>query len=144
MNELIEEYLRARGVRYFRGHHDDEYFHLVHTRTARLHVHLEVCGDDRDGVQVSITGDRYYPAGHSEQLQQVIARWNAECHDIGAVAQESSDPHLVGVATGSRYRGMDPGQFGAFVDGCIAAASELFGRIVDLAPTVHQDLRDVG
>ena len=144
MNELIEGYLRARGVRYFRGHHDDEYFHLVHTRTVRLHVHLEVCGDDRDGVLVSITGDRYYPAGQRDQLQQAISRWNAECHDIGAVVQESSDPHLVGVAAGSRYHGVDAAQFGTFVDGAIAAAAELFARIGDLAPAAPQALRDAG
>jgi hypothetical protein len=29
MNGLIEDYLSTRGVRYFRGHHDDEYFYLV-------------------------------------------------------------------------------------------------------------------
>jgi hypothetical protein len=48
MNTLIEEYLRARGVRYFRGHHDDEYFFLVDFQSdfcldashGRLHVHL--------------------------------------------------------------------------------------------------------
>ena len=152
MNELIEEYLRTRGVRYFRGHRDDEYFYLVDTRShtgphrlrVRLHVHLAVCGADRDAVQISITGDRYYPAGHSELFQQAVSRWNAECHDVGAVIQPSCDPALVGVAAGSRYRGTDVGELGLFVEGSEADAAQLLGLISDVSAPLPATLRDAG
>lgn len=129
MNELIEECLRTRGVRYFRGRHDDEYFHLVHTGAGRLYVHLEICGPDGGTVQISISPDRYFPAGHSERLHRAVARWNAGCREVGALVQPSSDPNLVGVAAGSRYCGSDPIELGDFVDGSLMAAVELFGLL---------------
>ncbi|MGI9163819.1 MAG: hypothetical protein ACR2JI_13010 [Mycobacterium sp.] len=148
MNELIEKYLRTRGVRYFRGHRDDEYFYLVDTRIltghARLHVHLAVCGAERDAVQISITGDRYYPAGHSEVFQQAVSRWNDECHDVGAVIQPSCDPALVGVVAGSRYRGTDVGQLSTFVEGAEAGAVQLLGLIGDLVAPLPPTLRNAG
>lgn len=152
MNELIEEYLRTRGVRYFRGHRDDEYFYLVDTRVrtgplrlnVRLHVHLAVCGAERDAVQISITGDRYYPAAHSEVFQQAVSRWNAECHDVGALIQPSSDPALVGVTAGSRYRGTDAGELSAFVERAEVGAVQLLGLIGDLAAPLTPTLRNAG
>ena len=144
MNELIEECLRIRGVRYFRGRHDDEYFHLVHTGAGRLYVHIEVCGADRDTVQISISPDRYYPAAHGDRLQQAVARWNAECHEVGALVMASSDPNLVGVAAGSRYRGSDPIDLGDFVDGSLVAAVELFGQIGAGEGPVAPTLRNAG
>lgn len=143
MNELIEECLRTRGVRYFRGRHDDEYFHLVHTGAGRLYVHLEVCGSDRDTVQISISPDHYYPAGHGEWLQQTVARWNSECRAVGALVLASSDPNLVGVAAGSRYRGSDPIELGEFVDGSLMDAVELFGRLGTGGPAAPA-LRNAG
>lgn len=141
MNELIENYLGVRGIRYFRGHRDDVYFFMVDIGDhARLHVHLEVNGEPRDGVRISITPDRYYPAAHSDRILQALARWNADCRAVGALLQESSDPNLVGVAAGSLYRGTDPAEFGAFADGCVAAAVELFRSLGAEAP--NQPLRE--
>lgn len=149
MNELIEEYLRSRGVRYFRGHRDDEYFYIVEASThgpahTRLYVHLDVCGADRAAVQISIAPDRYYPAGHSDRIGQALSRWNGECHRVGAMPQESSDPSLVGVAAGSRYHASDPGEFSTFVEGAEAAAAELFASLGELIPPVSTNLRDAG
>ncbi|HPX35393.1 MAG TPA: YbjN domain-containing protein [Mycobacterium sp.] len=145
MNELIEKYLDVRGIRYYRGYRDDVYFFMVDIGDhARLHVHLEVSGADRDGVQISITPDRYYPAAYSDRILQALARWNSDCRAIGALLQESSDPNLVGVAAGSVYRGVDPAEFGAFVDGCLAAAVELFRSLGALVPPVAAQLRDAG
>lgn len=141
MNELIEECLRIRGVRYFRGRHDDEYFHLVHTGAGRLYAHLEVCGPDRDSVQISISPDHYYPAGRGDLLHQAVARWNSECHEVGALVLASSDPNLVGVAAGSRYRGTDPIELGEFVDGSLMAAVELFGLISTIGGSAAPALR---
>ncbi len=145
MNELIEEYLRTRGVRYFRGHHDDEYFHVVHTGTGRLYVHLEVCGDDRDAVQISISPDHYYPAGRGDLLHQAVERWNCDCREVGALLLSSSDPNLVGIAAGSRYRGTDTTGLGAFIDGTVGAAVELFGLIGEIGGgPAAPILRDAG
>lgn len=148
MNELIEKYLGVRGIRYFRGYRDDVYFFMVGIGDhARLHVHLEVSaaqvsGAGHDSVQISITPDRYYPAAYSDRILQALAGWNAECRVIGALLQESSDPNLVGVAAGSIYRGSDPGEFGAFADGCVAAAVELFRSLGVLVPPAAAPLRD--
>lgn len=144
MNELIEECLRTRDVRYFRGRHDDEYFHLVHTGAGRLYVHLEVCGSDRDTVQISISPDHYYPAGQGERLQQTIGRWNADCRAVGALVLASSDPNLVGIAAGSRYRGSDPIELGAFIDGSLMAAVELFGLLSAGGGPAAPALRNAG
>jgi hypothetical protein len=74
MTELIERYLRSRGARYFRGHHDDEYFFLVDVpagaNRGRLHVHLGV-GADRGEVVLVITPDRYYPGARRERIATV-------------------------------------------------------------------------
>lgn len=149
MNELIEEYLRSRGVRHFRGHRDDEYFYIVEASThgpahTRLYVHLDVCGEDRDAVQISIAPDRYYPAAHGDRIGQALSRWNAECHRVGAMLQHSSDPSLVGVAAGSRYHAGDPGEFSAFVEGAETAAVDLFASLAELIPPVSANLRDAG
>lgn len=145
MNTLIEEYLHTRGVRYFRGHHDDEYFYIAEAPDrSRLYVHLEVCGAGRDAVQISITPDRYLPAQHSDRLHEVVARWNSECHAVGALVLQSCDPSLVGVSAGSRFRGTDRGEFGSFVEGSHAAAAELFGSIRGIVPPAEPPLRRAG
>lgn len=145
MNQLIQEYLRLREVRYFRGHREDEYFYRVHTALgARLYVHLDICGPGRDAVQISISPDRYYPAGHGDRIGQALSRWNAECHEVGALLQASSDPSLVGVAAGSRYHAGAPGEFGAFVEGAENAAAALFATLGGLIPPVSPDLRVAG
>ena len=143
MNELIEGYLRTVGVRYFRGHHDDEYFFLVDARAGRLYVHLEVSGADRDAVRIDITPDRYYPAAHRDEIHHAVQRWNDEEHGIGALVGRSCDPQLAGVSAGSVYRGSGAGEFSAFVDDSIAAAAELFDRI-RLAVEPRHALRDAG
>lgn len=144
MNELIEEYLRTRGVRYFRGHHDDEYFYLVRASAGRLYVHLEVSGTDRETLQISIIPDHYFPAALAERLQDAVARWNAEGREVGALVQASSDPNLVGIAAGGRCRGTDVRELAAFIDGSLAAALELFGSIDTIGGPTAPRLRDAG
>jgi hypothetical protein len=101
--ELIERYLRTRQVRYFRGHHDDEFFFLVNAYHGRLHVHLEPCGADREMVKVSATAERYYPAASRTRVAALAAQWN-----------QASPP------------GND---FGTFVDATIQSSIDLFGRM---------------
>ena len=97
MNELIQEYLRTRGARFFLGHHVDEYFFLVDVlvdgRHKRLNIHLRAAGD---AVQVSIDPDRYYPAVARERLTELATRWTALQPAAEVMFHDSSDPSLVG------------------------------------------------
>ena len=137
MNTLIEEYLRARGVRYFRGHHDDEYFFLVDFQSdffldashGRLHVHLEVDGVARDDVRLSITPDRFYPVGKRELLTSLSTRWTAGSGGAEAVVHGSSDPALVGITVSDRFRPTSGSGLAYYVDQSIASAIELFEQV---------------
>lgn len=144
MNRLIEDYLRTRGVRFFRGHHDDEYFYLVGVGAHRghLNVHLEVCGPDRDAVQIGITADRYYPAGVRDGLADLAARWNAGSPTVPAVVHDSSDPRLVGLSAGGVFRPAGIADLSAFVDTAVSGAVTLFGDATRLAAPAA--LRDAG
>ena len=153
MNALIEEYLRTTGLRYFRGHHDDEYFFLVDflfvadAHHGRLHVHIEASGPDRDGVQVSITPDRYYPAEARDRLTALAARWNAEHPGSEAVVRDSCDPALVGAMLLQADRSADADALASFVDDAVSAGIELFGRMRQAVAGLGQDgagLRDAG
>jgi hypothetical protein len=126
--ELIESYLRTRQVRYFRGHHHDEYFFLVSAYHGRLHVHLQPCGPGGPAVQISIIAERYYPADQRTRVAALAEQWNNADPRVHATVFESSDPRLVGVAAERRYRPGDD-EFGPFVDQAVQSAIDLFGRI---------------
>lgn len=152
MNELIEDYLRGRGVRYFRGHRDDAFFYFVDVpvsafrarRTGRLNVHLEVCGPRRDAVRVSVGPDRFYPADRRERLTAIAARWNAGDPCVHAVVHDSSDPALVGVEARITRRPIDTAGLADFVDHAVASSVELFGLIGEAALPEPHSLRDAG
>lgn len=148
MNRLIEDYLRARGVRYFRGHHDDEYFYLVvGADRGRLNVHLEVCDADRGGVQVSITPDRYFPVQYRQRLEDLVTRHNATSPAVSSLVQDSCDPRLVGVLARGQSRPTDSAAFRDFVDAAVACSVDLFGAMAGLARPARQgpgELRDAG
>ncbi|MCB0942881.1 MAG: hypothetical protein KDB72_21880 [Mycobacterium sp.] len=130
--DLIESYLRARHVRYFRGHHDDEFFFLVNAYHGRLHVHLEPSGPDRESVTIRVTAERYYPAAERPAIAALADRWNQAHPASRAVVFSSCDPRLVGVAAESRHRytGTDGDSgFGEFADQAIQGAVDLFGRL---------------
>ncbi len=133
MNALIEDYLRSRGVRYFRGHHDDEFFYLVdflvEGHRGRLNVHLEVCGDGRDAVRLSVSPERFYPADRRDRLTAIAARWNAGDPCVYAVVHESSDPELVGVSAGPTHRPGDLAGLTDFVDRAVGASIEVFAQL---------------
>lgn len=136
MDRLIEDYLRTRGVRYFRGHHDDEYFFLVDFLVdacrGRLNVHLEVAGSARDAVSVGISPDRYYPATERGRLVDLAARWSAG-GALEAVVHDSCDPQLVGLLVRGACRPDGLAELTDFTDGAVGSAVELFGRTLALA-----------
>lgn len=149
MKRLIEDYLRSRGVQYFRGHHDDEYFflvdHLAGASRGRLNVHVEVCAADPDAVLVTISPDRYYPTERSAWLGALADRWNAGDPAVRAVVHGSCDPSLVGVRALGRHRPTDADGLNDFVDAAVAAGIDLFGQLADAAAVASNPvLRDAG
>lgn len=145
MSGLIEEYLRARGVRYFRGHHDDEFFYLVGFRAGadrgRLNVHLEVCEPGRDAVRIRIGPDRFYPADQRERLIGVAVGWNAADPRVTAAVYPSCDPALVGVVAEITHRPDTLTGLAGVVEDAVSASVELFGRMHAAA---LPELRDAG
>lgn len=156
MDRLIEDYLHARGVRYFRGHHDREYFYLVdylpnrlpsHAVGAgrgRLNVHLEAA--EPDAVLLTITPDRYYPAGGRESLEGVVNRWNTAAA-IGATLHDSCDPRLIGAVVHGRFQPDGAAALAESADAAVASAIDFFRGLAGAVGPAHDDhavLRDAG
>ena len=151
MHPLIKDYLRAKSVRYFRGHRDEEYFFLVDFPVdavhGRLHVHLAVSPLLRDTIQISITPDRYYPADTRDRLSGLAARWTADGEGAEAIVHDSCDPSLVGVSVEDFFRPISAAGLAGFVDQTIASAIELFEQVtVETLPSrrANDMLRDAG
>lgn len=156
MTDLIEGYLRAAGVQYFRGHHDGEYVFLVDLpvrtpgrpadRQGKLHVHLRA--GEQDDLQISITPDRYYPAAHRERLVELTARWgfaDDALADAWVEVYDSCDPALVGVVAYARGRSDGIDGVAALVDGAVTAATALFSGFPGHFPALRTaQLRDAG
>ena len=136
--QLIESYLQTRQVRFFRGHHDDEFFFLVSAYHGRLHVHLQPCGPAGAAVRISVTGERYYPAEQRARVAALIEQWNGTDPMAAATVFESSDPRLVGVLAERRYRSGDA-DFCPFVDQVVQSALDLFGRLRALVASPSDD-----
>ena len=148
MKRQIEDYLRARGVRFFRGHHDDEYFYLVDFLSGayrgRLNVHVEACDAEPGTVLVTISPDRYYPVCNADRLGDLAGRWNAGNPAAEAVVHGSSDPALVGVFARSRIQAPDLPALTEHVEAAVAAAADLFGQVAALPVAHTAGLRDGG
>jgi hypothetical protein len=148
VNPLIEDYLRASSVRYFRGHHDDEYFFLADflagTHQVRLHVRLGV-GHDRGEVELVITPDRYYPGARRERIATAAAQWGSSVPGVQVELHQSADPALVGVVVGSRCRPAGIAELTGFVDRTVAAAVDFFAALSTRLSAPDEDgLRDAG
>jgi hypothetical protein len=148
MQRQIEDYLRARGVRFFRGHHDDEYFYLVDFLSGayrgRLNVHLEACEAEPGTVLVTISPDRYYPACNAGRLGELADRWNAGNPAAEAIVHGSSDPTLVGVFARSRIRAIELPVLTEHVEAAVAAGVDLFAQVAALPAAPAAALRDAG
>ena len=149
MSRQIEDYLRARGVQYFRGHHDDEYFFFVDFPAGayggRLSVHIEVSDAEPEDVLVTISPDRYYPAEKVQWLGMLADQWNAGDPVVQAVVHGSCDPRLVGVQARSRHQPADRAALAGFVEAAVAGGVDLFGRISGAgAAGGRPGLRDAG
>lgn len=149
---LIERYLRTRGSRYcrryFRGHHDGEFFYVAAVRPRRLHVHLEVCPTHDDVLIIRVAPTYFFPAGERSCLSEFADAWDREDHQVSAIVHDSSDPRRIGVVAhrSQRVAASAPfDDFAALVDGAIADAIDLFGRLAPMAGLPPRDpplLRD--
>lgn len=142
--ELIETYLRARQVRYFRGHHDDEFFFLINAYHGRLHVHLELSAADT--ITINVAEERYYPAQLRGRLTGLVDEWNGANPWAKAALVASSDPNLLGISAANRYS-RESGDFATLVDHTLQSAIDLFGRTRAISASSGSDgnpLRDAG
>jgi hypothetical protein len=134
--ELIERYLLARGRRYFRGHHDGEYFFIVTVGHERLHVHLEISPADPDTLTVRITPAYFFPATDRARLLQFADKWNRPDRRATAIVYESCDQTRVGVAVQASYS-LAPdvafGEFADMADETIRSAVQLFTEMTPAA-----------
>src|SRR5260370_14380189 len=101
--ELIERYLRARGRRYFRGHHDGEYFFILTVGHERLHVHLEISPADRHALTVRTTPAYFFPAAERVRLLEFADNWNRSGRRATAIVFESCDQTRIGVVAEDSY-----------------------------------------
>lgn len=144
---LIERYLRTRGRRYFRGHHDGDYFFVTR---ARLHVHLEISPADADVLIIRVTPGCYFPATDRPWLTYSCDRWNRHDRQVTAIVHGSCDPQRIGVlARKSQWIRKDTSfeDFACLVDRVVADATELFGELspgVELPGSDQPLLRDAG
>jgi hypothetical protein len=150
--ELIERYLLARGRRYFRGHHDGEYFFILTVGRERLHVHLEISPADRHMLTVRTTPAYFFPAADGARLRQFADDWNRSDRRATAIVFESCDQTRVGVVAEDSYSlGPDVpfGEFAEMADDTIHSAVRFFTEMTAAAApkparTLGTWLRDVG
>lgn len=149
---LVERYLRTRGRRYFRGHHDGEYFFVTCARTStsgRLHVHLEISPAHGDVLIIRVTPGCFFPATERPWLTHFSDTWNRQEREVIAIVHGSSDPRRIGVVARRSHwirQHVSFEEFAAFVDRIIADATDLFddlSPVVEL-PTAHPLLLDAG
>jgi len=147
---LIERYLRTRGRRFFRGHHDGEYFFVTSARPRRLHVHLEISPGHDDVLIIRVTPGCFFPAADRPWLAHFSDTWNRQDRQVTAVVHNSSDPQRIGVVARRSQcirNGVSFEDFASFVDRTIADATDLFGElgpVVGLPSTSQPSLRDAG
>ena len=133
---LIERYLCTRGIRYFRGARESEYFYVANTRPFRLHVHLEV-SPKQHLLLIRVTPACFFPVSDRPLLTHFADRWNKQDRAVTAVVHESSDPGRIGVVAlcsqwiQDGFHSFD--DFTTFVDGGIAAAIEFFSELTPVA-----------
>ena len=150
LTDLIERYVRRRGRRYFAGQYDGEYFFIADAHPRRLYVHLGISRWHSDVFTIRIAPAYYFPVADDARLGQITDAWNQRNPEVTAIVHGSSDPQRIGVyaASSRRIRDRIPFEdFAAFVNGTIAAATELFTELAaDTALPSAQlsQLRDAG
>ncbi|MGE5693663.1 MAG: hypothetical protein ACM4D3_00015 [Candidatus Sericytochromatia bacterium] len=133
----VERYLRSRGLRYFRGRHDGEYFFILRVGHQQFHVHVEVVEGTQNVVAVKVAPAHFFPATDRDRLDGFAREWNAGSRYAEVVVYESSDPTRIGLAALSSYRLDDADDFAEFADKAIRSAVKLLAE-----PTPAPELAD--
>jgi hypothetical protein len=142
--ELIERYLLARGRRYFRGHHDGEYFFVLSVGNERLHVHLEVCGESLDAVTMRVTPAYtmrvtpayFFPAADRARLQRSVDKWNTDPGRPNAILIDSCDQNRIGIVAEhtNPIGDLRFEDFAQLTDNSLRSAINLFAEIAPDGP----------
>ncbi len=129
--ELIERYLRTRKLRYFRGHHDGEFFFIHTVGHERLHVHLEIDPADPETLTIRVTPAHFFPAADRARLMHFADTWNEDAGRVKAVVHESCDLNRIAVVAENCYpiAGMPFDDFATVADDAIRSGVELFAGI---------------
>ena len=138
-SQWIESYLRIRGIEYFRGQRDSDYFFIAKAVCGALHVHLAEAAYGRS-MSVQVTVPRFFPAADRRRLMRLARRWNRRGGLIKVVLYRSVDPTRIGVvAEGFVPVGCGVGfeEFTVAVDASIAGGAEFFGEVAALLEVAH-------
>jgi hypothetical protein len=147
---LTERYMRASGLRFFRGEHEGEYFAVVDAHPRRLHVHLEFSPSFSDVLIIQVTPACRFPQAYQSWITHYADTWNQQNRQVTAIVHRStSDRQRIGIsARRSQWirEGISFEHFASVVDRTIAAAIDFFAGltpVVELPSRRHSfPLRD--
>jgi len=130
-SEVVERYLHSRGLRYFRGRHDGEYFFMLTVGHERFHVHLEILPGKSHVLAVRVAPGHFFPATDRDRMIGFARSWNADGRHAEVILSESSDPRRIGVAAQSlcQIGHLDIHDFANFADKTIRSAIRLFAEL---------------
>ena len=132
--ELIERYLNARKLRFYRGKDNGDFLFILTVDIRQLHAHMEVSGPRQDTLSIWVTPANFYPATDRVRLLELVNEWNRDTRWPKASVRETSDPNRVGVVGETCYpltHGIHFEAFAGFADHTIKSAIDLFDRITE-------------
>jgi hypothetical protein len=130
--ELIERYLDARGLRFYRDGDGEHYLLLLSSEHCRLHVQIGLSGRDRSVLAIRVSPADHYAAGERGRLMELVNEWNRETRWPKAFVWETSTPGRVGVVGENSYPltdGIHFDAFATFIDVTVRCATDLFDKI---------------
>jgi hypothetical protein len=150
--EMIEAYLEARGLRFFRSQEDNEFLVLFAVGTRQLHVHLQATGLDNDLFSIWVTTADTYSADYRWRLLELVNQWNRDRRWPSASVRETADPARISLFGENHYplsEGIHFDACAAFADCTIATSATLFEEVTHAlelpsAASMESWLREAG
>lgn len=131
--ELIERYLRSRGLRFFRSDDGQEFLLVLSSiERGKLHVSLRINGVRPDILEITVSPAGYYHAGERARLMELVNDWNRDTHWPKAFVRETAQPNRVTVVGESAYLlsdGIHLAGLGNFVKSTVEYGTDLFTKI---------------
>lgn len=130
--DLIERYLRSRGLRFFRSDDGEEFLMLSSYERGKLHVTLRLNGLRRDVLEISVSPAAYHPAGERPRLMELVNDWNRDTHWPKAFVRETVRPGRVSVVGENAYLlsdGIHLEALGNLVRSAVEHGADLFAKI---------------